>query len=174
MRVFDAPPHGAGPDGRLGADRPGWGRREPAWVDRILDWRWTWLAARVALTLPYTVGAVMKLRDFRGAVREQEQLGLRPGKPFAVATIATELLAPIAIVSGRFVWLGAGALGVFTGLANLLVNRFWEKTDPEERFRTENGFYEHIALIAGFACAALVAEHAIRERGRARRPNPHR
>ena len=45
----------------------GWGRTDPRWVDAILDWRWTWLAARVALTSPYIVGAIIKLGDLSAA-----------------------------------------------------------------------------------------------------------
>jgi len=32
-------------------------------VDAILDWRWTWLIARISLTGPFMVGAFMKLSD---------------------------------------------------------------------------------------------------------------
>ena len=142
----------------------GWGRTDPRWVDAILDWRWTWLAARVALTSPYIVGAIIKLGDLSAATLEQEHFGLHPGLPWAALTIAVEILGPLMIISGRYVWLGAGMLGVFTGLADLLANRFWEMTGAA-RFAATNGFFEHIALIAGFMLAALAAEHAHRRRG---------
>jgi uncharacterized membrane protein YphA (DoxX/SURF4 family) len=135
-----------------------WGRTDPRWVDAILDWRWTWLAARIALTAPFIVAGLMKLIDLHGAVLEQEHFGLRPGLPWALLTIAVEITGPALIISGRFVWLGAGMLGVFTGLADLLANRFWEMSGAE-RFAATNGFFEHIALIAGFILAALTAEH---------------
>lgn len=136
-----------------------WGRNNPRWVDTILDWRWTWVIARLALTGPYIVGALMKLSDLHFAVLEQEHFGLYPGLPWALLTIAVEISGPLLIISGRYAWLGAGMLGVFTGLANLLANRFWDMTG-EARFAATNGFFEHIALIGGFILAALVAKHA--------------
>jgi uncharacterized membrane protein YphA (DoxX/SURF4 family) len=48
-------------------------------------------------------------------------------------------------------------LAVFTFIANLLANRFWEMSGAE-RFTATNGFFEHIALIGGFVLAALAAE----------------
>ena len=138
-------------------------KRDPKWVDAVLEWRWTWLIARVGLTGPYIVGALMKLSDLHSAVLEQEHFGLRPGLPWAWLTIATEIAGPMLVISGRFVWLGAGMLGVFTLLANLLVNRFWEMAG-EARFAATNGFFEHIALVAGFVLAALIAEQENRSR----------
>lgn len=135
-----------------------WGREDPRWVDAVLDWPFTWLLARVALTGPYIVGALMKLTDLHAAVLEQEHVGLHPGLAWALLTIVVEVTGPLLIISGRYVWLGAGMLGVFTGFANLLVNRFWEMSGSDRFFAT-NGFFEHIALIAGFVLAALAAEH---------------
>ncbi len=141
----------------------GMGRSDPGWVDAILDWRWTWLLARIALTGPFIVGAAMKLSDLHGAVLEQEHFGLHPGLPWALATITVEVTGPLLIIVRRWVWLGAGMLGIFTGLANLLANRFWAMQGAA-RFAATNGFFEHIAIIAGFILAALVAEHENRTR----------
>lgn len=147
-----------------------WGRADPRWVDAILDWRWTWLVARVALTSPFIVGSIMKLGDLPAAAIEQEHFGLHPGLPWALLTIAVEILGPLMVISGRYAWLGAGMLGVFTGLADLLANRFWEMTGPA-RFAATNSFFEHIGLIAGFVLAALAAEHARRQHGSLNRPD---
>jgi uncharacterized membrane protein YphA (DoxX/SURF4 family) len=138
-----------------------WGRSDPCWVDTILDWRWTWMIARIALIGPYLVGAFMKLSDLQFAALEQEHFGLHPGLPWALLTIAVEISGPLMIIFGRYAWLGAGMLGVFTGLANLLANRFWDMTG-DARFAAINSFFEHIALIGGFVLAALAAEHAQR------------
>src|SRR5262245_13008412 len=108
----------------------------------------------------------MKISDLHSAVLEHEHFDLRPGLPWALLTITVEISGPLMILSGRYAWLGAGMLGVFTGLANLLANRFWEMTGAA-RFAATNGFLEHIALIGGFILAALVAKHA------QRCPQPH-
>jgi uncharacterized membrane protein YphA (DoxX/SURF4 family) len=141
--------------------------RDPGFVQAILDWRWTWLAARIALTGPYLLGGTVKLVDFQGAVAEQLHFGLHPAEPLAALTIAVELVGPCLVLSGRLVWLGAGMLGVFTGLAALVADAFWTM-QGEARFAATNAFFEHIALIAGLVLAALLADHARRGASAAR------
>jgi len=135
---------------------------DPRWVDAILDWRWTWLAARIALTGAFILGGLTKLLDFSGAVAEQEGLGLHPGWLWAGLAIAIELIGPVLIISGRLVWLGAGALGVLTAIATVTANNFWA-LEGNARFVAADTFFEHISIIAGFIMAALIAERAERE-----------
>src|SRR5438105_4839453 len=136
---------------------------EPAWVDAILGWRWTGLIARIGLTGAYILGGVDKLVDFPGAVAEQEHFGLHPGALWAGLTIAVELGGSALVILGRLVWLGAGALGVFTAAAALVANNFWD-LQGQARFMAMNAFFEHIGLIAGFALAALLAGREMRLR----------
>jgi uncharacterized membrane protein YphA (DoxX/SURF4 family) len=131
--------------------------REPAFVGAILNWQGTWLLSRIALTSAFWIGGLTKLLNFPGAVAEQVEFGLRPAALFAVLTIAVELVGSALVVSGRLVWLGAGALGVFTGLAMLLAQRFWDMAG-EARFETMNSFFEHLGLIAGLLMAARLGE----------------
>jgi hypothetical protein len=51
-------------------------RRDPTWVDAILDWKWTWLIARTAMVGLFLVSGLLKSFDFAGAVAEQEAVGL--------------------------------------------------------------------------------------------------
>jgi len=139
-----------------------YGREGPAWVDAILDWRWTWLIARIAVVGIFVVSGTIKLLDFPAAVAEQEGHGLRPGAFWAALTIAVQIVGPLLVISGRFVWLGAGALGVFTAMAALVGHGFWAM-QGEQRFVAMNVFLEHIGLIGGLIMTALVAEHARRE-----------
>jgi uncharacterized membrane protein YphA (DoxX/SURF4 family) len=131
----------------------------PPWVQSILEWRGTWLLARIALTSAYVIGGLTKLTNFPAAVAEMEHFGLHPGAPWAILTLTVELVGSAMIISGRMAWLGAGALGVFTGIANLLVNHFWTM-QGQERFMASNAFWEHIGLIAAFVMAALIAARA--------------
>lgn len=110
----------------------------------------------------FLVSAILKSADFPSAVLEQEELGLRPGEIWAILTIAVQLAGSLLVISGRFVWLGAGALGVFTALAAILGHGFWT-LDGQERFVAMNVFLEHIGLIGGLIMTALVAEHVKRE-----------
>jgi len=145
------------------------GEQDPRWVDAILDWRWTWLIARIALTGAYILGGITKLADFPAAVAEQEHFGLRPGWIWASLAIVIEIVGPVLVISGRWAWLGAGALGALTAVATVVASDFWN-LQGHDRFMAMNTFFEHIGLIAGFVLAALLAEHAQRDR----RPLPHR
>lgn len=131
--------------------------REPRFVDAVLDWRPTWLLARLALVSAYLLGAIVKLGDWSAAVAEQAHFGMAPPEFWAAATIAIELIGPLLILSGRLVWLGAGMLGVFTLLAAITANAFWAMPAGQARFMATNAFFEHIGLIGGFILVALLA-----------------
>ncbi len=126
----------------------------PRFVQGILDWRGTGLAARLALSAAYLLGAAVKLADFPGAVAEQAHFGMPWPALFAVLTIAVELIGPALILSGRMVWLGAGMLGVFTALAAIMANAFWT-LHGAERFAATNAFFEHWGLVGGFVLVAM-------------------
>jgi uncharacterized membrane protein YphA (DoxX/SURF4 family) len=123
------------------------GPADPRFVDRILDWPATWLAARVALCGAYLIGGVVKLSDWQAAVAEQAGFGIHPASVSAAATIAVELVGPVLILSGRLVWLGAGMLGVFTAFAAIVANPFWSMPAGRDRFMAANGFLEHVGLV---------------------------
>lgn len=141
-----------------------WGERDPGWVDAVLDWRWTWLLARIVLTSAYFIGGVNKAFNFPAAVAEQAHFGLQPAAVWALAAITLELAAPILIVWGKFVWLAAGGLGVLTLIASVVANDFWNLSG-QAQFMALNSFFEHMGLIAGLLLAALIAEHAKRRGG---------
>ena len=135
---------------------------DPRFVDAILDWRPTWFLARLLLVGAYLLGGLVKLADWQGAVAEQAHFGMHPPALWAALTIAVELVGPMLILTGRWVWLGAGMLGVFTLLAAFTANAFWTMPPGPERFGATNAFFEHLGLIGGFVLAALVAEQAKR------------
>lgn len=139
------------------------GTRDPRFVDAVLDWPWVGFLARLALVGAYLLGGIVKLTDFNAAVAEQAHFGMNPPSFWAALTIAIELIGPILILSGRFVWLGAGMLGVFTVLAAFTANDFWTMQGPE-RFAATNAFFEHLGLVGGFVLAAMLAEHDQRKR----------
>jgi uncharacterized membrane protein YphA (DoxX/SURF4 family) len=126
----------------------------PRLLDAILDWRGTAMLARLALVSAYLLGGIVKLGDWPSAVAEQAHFGLHPAAVWATLTIAVELIGPILILSGRFVWLGAGMLGVFTLLAAITANAFWAMPPGQARFMATNAFFEHLGLIGGFVLVA--------------------
>jgi uncharacterized membrane protein YphA (DoxX/SURF4 family) len=104
-------------------------QREPYWVHAILDWQWTLLAARIALTSAYVLGGLTKVFDFPAAVGEMMHFGLSPGWLWAALTILVELGCSALVISGYLVWLEAGVLGVLTAVAMLVANNFLGGTD---------------------------------------------
>lgn len=137
----------------------------PSWISAILRWPILWHAARLALVSAYILGGFAKLLDFAGAMAEQEQFGLYPGGLWAAVTIVVELGGSLLVVLNRFVWFGAGGLGVLTFVAMLTANAFWTM-GGHERFMATNAFFEHLGLIAGLIVVSIVSEEA------AFRPNP--
>jgi uncharacterized membrane protein YphA (DoxX/SURF4 family) len=131
-------------------------RETPRFVDAVLDWPPTALVARLALVSAYLLGAVAKASDFPGAVAEQAHFGMSPPAFWAVLTIAIEIVGPLLILTRRWLWLGAGMLGVFTLLAAFKANAFWTMTAGHDRFMATNAFVEHIGLIGGFVLVALL------------------
>ena len=111
---------------------------------------------RIALTSAYLIGGMQKLIDFPGAVAEQAHFGLQPAWLWAGATIIVELAGSALVIIGRWVWLGAGGLGVLTAVAMFAANNFWAMTG-HERFMALNSFFEHLGLIAGFVLVAVMS-----------------
>jgi uncharacterized membrane protein YphA (DoxX/SURF4 family) len=110
--------------------------------------------ARLALASPFLISGVVKLLDFDGAVNEVTGLGLRPAAPIAAAIVCTQLGGSVLFLTRRYCWLGAGILAVFTVLATLLAHPFWMSDGPD-RGRQTATFFEHVAIVGGFAIAAL-------------------
>lgn len=128
----------------------------PKWVSAILRWPLLWHAARLALVSAYILGGLAKLLDFGGAVAEQEHFGLQPAWLWAAAAIVVELGGSLLVVVNRFVWVGAGGLGVLTFVAMLTANAFWTM-GGDQRFMATNAFFEHLGLIAGLVIVAMVS-----------------
>jgi uncharacterized membrane protein YphA (DoxX/SURF4 family) len=120
--------------------------------------RWV---ALLGLCAAYLQGGIVKLTNISGAIAEMSHFGLSPAMPFAIAVIAFELIASVAILTGYWRWFGALALGAFTVAATFMANRYWE-LEPPERFGVENSFYEHLGLAGGFL---LIAWHDLRNPG---------
>jgi uncharacterized membrane protein YphA (DoxX/SURF4 family) len=128
----------------------------PRWIGAILSWPALLPLVRIALTSAYLIGGMQKLIDFPAAVAEQAHFGLQPAWLWAGATIIVELVGSAVVIIGRWVWLGAGGLGVLTAVAMFAANNFWTMTGHEQ-FMALNGFFEHLGLIAGFVLVAVLS-----------------
>jgi uncharacterized membrane protein YphA (DoxX/SURF4 family) len=133
----------------------------PGWIGAILSWPWLLPVARIALTSAFLIGGIQKLVDFPGAVAEQAHFGLQPAWLWAAAAILVELAGSALVIFGRWVWLGAGGLGVLTAVAMLTANSFWTMTG-HDRFMALNAFFEHLGVIAGLVLVSVMAVHTQR------------
>jgi uncharacterized membrane protein YphA (DoxX/SURF4 family) len=109
--------------------------------------------ALLGLCAAYIQGGLVKVFDISAAIAETQRFGLPFAAAATVATIVTELVAPVLILSGIYRWLGALWLAGFTLFATFIANRFWEM-QPPQRFMVENSFFEHLGLIGGFLLIA--------------------
>ncbi|MBI3701354.1 MAG: DoxX family protein [Afipia sp.] len=134
----------------------------PNIIARILDWPWFPLIARVVLTFPFWGSGISKSIDFRGAVAEMAQYGLKPPVLIALLVIFTQLGGSLLIIANRRTWSGAGALAIFTLLTIPIAHDFWNLKGDEGKFE----FYvtvEHIALVGGLMLAAILSRYSPRK-----------
>lgn len=127
-------------------------------ISSLLRTRWAYYVAAVLLTFIYWGSGLAKATDFTAAQGEMAHFGLNPTAAFALATIIVELGGSLLVIlGGRLVWLGAGALTVFTLLTIPIAHRFWEMTG-EAAFLEKMTAFEHIALIGGLMLVSIAAE----------------
>jgi transmembrane protein len=123
----------------------------------------TLLVARVCLAAPFIGAGILKLVDWQAGIDEMLHVGLSPAWLFNLVVLLTELGGSALVVLNFKVWLGAGALGVFTVLTTFLAHRFWELEGPARTMQF-NSFLEHAAISAAFILVTVVGLR----RGRAR------
>jgi uncharacterized membrane protein YphA (DoxX/SURF4 family) len=128
----------------------------PRWIATILSLPWLLPISRAALASAFLIGGIQKLIDFPAAVAEQAHFGLQPAWLWAAMAIAVELGCSALVIFGRWVWLGAGGLGVLTAVAMLTANDFWAKIG-QDRFMATNAFFEHLGLVAGLVLISLLS-----------------
>lgn len=116
------------------------------------------LLARAALVLPFVISGVTKIADPAGAFAEARHFGLQPALIVVIVTICVQLGGSALILWGRWAWLGAAALGVFTLAATLIAHDFWNMTEPMARLQNRNIFFEHLAIVGGLILAAMLTQ----------------
>jgi transmembrane protein len=129
--------------------------RIPSWVIELLDNPLTLLVARFGIVAPFLTSGLFKLFDWHAGEAEMLQVGLHPAWLFNGAALLTELGGSALIVLNRQVWLGAGALGVFTALTIGLAHRFWDLAGAA-RMMQLNSFMEHLTICAAFILLAVL------------------
>jgi transmembrane protein len=130
------------------------------WVNAIVENRAFQILARIVLTLPFWGAAIEHGIGFKGWVGAMAHFNLNPPLFFAVFTLLTLVVGTILVVfTNKWVWLGAGALGIFTFLTIFIAHAFWDMKGPQ----AQNEFHtvlEHMAIIGGLMVMASLAASA--------------
>jgi len=126
-------------------------------IIRILDRPAISVLARLLLTAPFWLSATSKSVHFDTGVAEMARAGLEPAIGFNLATIAVQLAGSLLIIGGRYIWLGAGMLIVFTALTVPLVHHFWTMTNEPFRTIAFHTVIEHVGLIGGLLGIAVLS-----------------
>ncbi len=127
----------------------------PNWVAAILDSRFLNLTARVLVTYLFWSSGVDKLFSFHDATVELSRIGLPAPQLFAAALVLTQLGGSALVIWGRYAWLGAGWLAVFTLITIPIAHPFWDMP-PTQRLMEMYLVREHLSLCAGLFLAACL------------------
>ena len=128
-------------------------------IDKLLSSPVFGVFARVLVTFVFWSSGLAKLADFGGAVAEMEKYGVLPAAPMAALVIVVQLGGSALVISGWNVWLGAGALGVFTALTIPVAHAFWTMTGEVAFFEMLFAI-EHISVIGGLMVVAILRRPA--------------
>jgi transmembrane protein len=82
--------------------------------------------------------------------------GLEPAWLFNSLTIIVQLTGSAFIIAGRWTWLGAGALGVFTFLTIPIVHAFW-RLEGERALTALHTAGEHVGMIGALILVSILA-----------------
>lgn len=135
-------------------------------IQNIMESKALWWAARLMLSVVFVSSGMAKLIDFNGGVAEMTQAGLEPAAFYNIAVALTLLGGTAMLFTGRFIWLGAGMLGVFLMLTILVVHRFWALPEPQAKLALFWAL-EHISLMGGLVAASIAGHfHALMDRHR--------
>jgi transmembrane protein len=126
----------------------------PAWVSAILDSAAFRVASRILLTTPFWAAGLQHAAQWSLTLGEMEHFGLRPPALYGVLTILTCLVgSALTIPGGRWTWLGAGLLGVFTALTIPIAHAFWALTGDAMMGELRT-VMEHVSIIGGLMVLA--------------------
>ena len=113
----------------------------------------------VAATFMFWTSGFSKAAHFGDTLGEMAHFGLNPPWFFAVGTIVTQLAgSALVIFGGRYAWLGAAALALFTLASIPIAHDFWNMP-PQAAFGERLIAEEHVSVVGGLMIAALLARN---------------
>jgi transmembrane protein len=136
----------------------------PRFVSAILESPVVSLVARVLLTLMFWSSGIAKILDWKGGLGDMAHFNLNPPAAFNLATLVVQLVGSFLVIFvGRFAWLGAGMLAVFTALTIPIAHHFWTLTGHD----ATNEMYtavEHVSIIGALILVSMLRWRETAER----------
>ena len=127
----------------------------PGFISAFLDAPATAIVTRVLLTFMFWGSGLGLLANYGESVEIFASLGFAQPALVVIATAATQLVGSALIISGRYVWLGAGMLGVFTFLTILLVHNFWAMPEGPQKITSFHTATEHVSIFGALILVSI-------------------
>lgn len=127
----------------------------PGFVAAVLEAPATAVVTRILLTFVFWGSGLGLVANFGESVEIFASLGFAQPALVVIATVATQFIGSALVISGRYVWLGAGALGVFTFLTILLVHNFWAMPDGPQKVNSFHTATEHVSIIGALILVSV-------------------
>lgn len=127
----------------------------PGFIAAILEAPATLIVTRILLTFVFWGSGLGLLANFSESIEVFASLGFAQPALVVIATAATQLIGSALVISGRYVWLGAEALGVFTFLTIHLIPNFWAMPDGPQKVNSFHTATEHVSLIGALILISI-------------------
>ncbi len=146
-------------------DNPGGDHMPPKPIASMLESAAFMLVARIVLVVTFLIPGILQGVQFQTSLGDFSHFHINPAPAFVVLSIVTLVAGSVlVIIGGKLTWLGAGALGVYTGLTILIVHNFWTMQGADA-VNEQHTALEHISLIGGLLLVAAIEQ---RRAGRVR------
>lgn len=127
----------------------------PGFIAALLEAPWFAVFTRVLLIFMFWASGLGLLANYGQSVEIFASLGFSQPALVVIATAATQLIGSALVISGRYVWLGAGMLGVFTFLTILLVHHFWAMPEGPQKVNSFHTATEHLSMIGALILVSI-------------------
>ncbi|MGJ3439475.1 DoxX family protein [Pseudomonas sp. Je.1.5.c] len=116
------------------------------------------IVARAVLASFFLAAGIFGIFNFPAVVQEMTDASLSAPKLLAVATVATQLIGSVLLITNvlGLSWLGAIMLAVFTLLCIPFGHPFWQFEEPQRAQHLQIAL-EHFALSGGLVIAAIAS-----------------
>lgn len=128
----------------------------PGPIAAILDSRIVALVGRVLLTFMFWSSGIAKIVDWQGGLGDMAHFHLNPPAAYNLATLVTQLVGSALIITGRYTWLGAGALAVFTVLTIPIAHDFWNLPPGPTATNQMYVAVEHLSIVGALILVSVL------------------